>query len=62
LIPHCFLEPEMALRDPLYAFAPLALAGFTTAVILAVQWCVGFFFDPDHSSQKHQSISKGANQ
>ena len=48
--------------DPLYTYLPLALAGFTTAVILGVQWCVGLFFDHDTSFQKHQSISKGANQ
>jgi hypothetical protein len=59
---HCFLEPGMAARDPLYAFVPLALAGFTTAVILGVQWCVGLFFNHDQGFQKHQSISKGANQ
>ena len=52
----------MAFRDPLYAFVPLALAGFTTVVILGVQWCVGLFFDRGPSSKKHQSISKGAKQ
>jgi len=62
VIPHCFLEAEMAFRDPLYAFVPLALAGFTTVVILGVQWCVGLFFDRGPSSKKHQSISKGAKQ
>jgi hypothetical protein len=48
--------------DPLYAFLPLALAGFTTAVILGVQWFVGPFSDRDHSFEQDQSISKGANQ
>lgn len=62
MILHCFLEPGIAVRDPLYAFVPLALAGCTTAVVLGVQWCVGLFFDRGHSSQKHQSIQKGVNQ
>jgi hypothetical protein len=46
--------------DPLYAFLPLALAGFTTAVILGVQWFIGLFSDRDQSCQQDQSISKGA--
>jgi hypothetical protein len=47
---------------PLYAFLPLALAGFTTAVILGVQWFIGLFSDRDQSFEQDQSISKGANQ
>jgi len=35
----------MSGSDPLYAFLPLALAGFTTAVILGVQWFIGPFSD-----------------
>jgi hypothetical protein len=52
----------MSGSDPLYAFLPLALAGFATAVILGVQWFVGPFSDRDQSFQQDQSISKGANQ
>ena len=31
-------------RSSLSAFLPLAVAGFTTAFILGVQWLVGVFF------------------
>ena len=62
MIVHCFLEPGMMARDPLYAFLPLALAGLTTAVILGVHRFLELFSDHGQSFQKHQSISKGANQ
>jgi hypothetical protein len=62
VIPHCSLQTLMSGSDPLYAFLPLALAGFTTAVILGVQWFVGPFSDRDQSFEQDQSISKGANQ
>jgi hypothetical protein len=52
----------MVARDPLYAFVPLALAGFTTTLIFGVHRFVGLFSDHDESSQQGQSISKGANQ
>jgi hypothetical protein len=51
----------MSESDPLHVFL-LALAGFTTAVILSVQWFVGPFSDRDQSFEQDQSISKGANQ
>jgi hypothetical protein len=57
----CSLPSWMPGSDPLHTFLPLAFAGFTTAVILSVQWCVGLVSD-HHSFKKHQSISKGANQ
>ena len=59
---HCSLQSWMAGSDPLYAFLPLALAGFTTAVVFSVHRFVGLFSDRDESSQQGQSISKGANQ
>jgi hypothetical protein len=52
----------MSGSDPIYAFLPLALAGFTTAVILGVQRFVGPFSDRDQRFEQDQSISKGANQ
>jgi len=62
VILHCSLQTWMSGSDPVYAFLPLALAGFTTAVILGVQWFIGLFSDRDQSLQQDQSISKGANQ
>ena len=61
MILHCFLEPRMAARDPLYAFLPLALAGFTTAIIFGLHRFAELFSDHDQSVQQDQSISKGAN-
>jgi hypothetical protein len=52
----------MSGSDPLYTFLPLALAGFTTAVILGVQWFAELFSDHHQSFKQDQSISKGANQ
>jgi len=52
----------MSGSDPLYAFLPLALAGFTSAVIFGVQWFGGPFSDRDQSFEQDQSISKGVNQ
>jgi hypothetical protein len=48
----------MSGSDPLYAFLPLALAGFTTAVILGVQWFVGPFSDRDQSFSKTNPSQK----
>jgi hypothetical protein len=52
----------MAARDPLYAFVPLALAGFTTAVICGVHRAAELSSGHHQSFKQHQSISKGANQ
>jgi hypothetical protein len=62
MIFHCLLEPQLAGRDPLLVFLPLALAGFATALIFGVQRIVELFPDDDQSFQEDQSISKGANQ
>jgi hypothetical protein len=62
VIPHCFLDQQMAAGYSLYAFLPLALAGFTTTVIFGVHRFAEFFSHHDQSFQKHQFISKGANQ
>jgi hypothetical protein len=62
VILHCFLEQRVAADDPLYPFLPLALAGFTTAVIFAVHRFADLFSDHDQSFKQHQSISKGPNQ
>jgi len=35
-------KPRMLTSEPVYAFLPLVLAGFTTAVILSLQWFLGF--------------------
>jgi hypothetical protein len=59
---HCFLEACAPGTDPLYVFLPLALAGFATAMIFGVQWCVVVISSRDQSSLKHQSVSKGADQ
>jgi lipid-A-disaccharide synthase-like uncharacterized protein len=47
---------------PLYAFLPLALAGFATAALFSVQWLVQLFADHDQGSQKHHTFSPGADQ
>jgi len=57
---HCFPETSLPGTDPFYVFLPLALAGFTAAVIFGVQWFVGCFSDHDQSFQQDLSISKGA--
>ena len=62
MIVHCSLQSWVSGSDPLYTFLPLALAGFTAAVILGVHRFVEIFSDHDQSFQKHESIPKGANQ
>jgi hypothetical protein len=37
--------------DPLYAFLPLALAGFVTFVLLSMQWLAQLFADQDEGSK-----------
>jgi len=54
-----FLDPVAIAHDPLYPFLPLAIAGFFTAAIFAVQWFAGLFSDRDKSSQQDHSISQG---
>jgi hypothetical protein len=56
------LESWMAESDPLYAFLPLALAGFATAIIFGIQLLLGGFYRRGQGSQQHQSLSKGASQ
>ena len=56
MIFHCFLQACVPGTDPLYAFLPLALAGFATAFIFAVHWSVVVISGGDQDFQKH-SIS-----
>jgi hypothetical protein len=57
---HCFAEASLPGTESFWAFLPLALAGFTTAVIFGVQWFVGLFFEHDQIPQQDLSISQGA--
>jgi lipid-A-disaccharide synthase-like uncharacterized protein len=45
---------------PLYSYFPLALAGFSTAVLFSVQWLVQLFSGHDQGSRKHHTFSPGA--
>ena len=59
MIFHCFPQACVPGSDPLYAFLPLALAGFATTIIFGVQWwCVVVISSRDQGSLKHQSVSK----
>ena len=60
MIFHCFPEASLPGTEPFCAFLPLALAGFTTAVIFGVQWFVGCFSEHDQILQQDLSISQGA--
>ena len=60
MIFHCFPEASLPGTDAFYAFLPLALAGFTTAVIFGVQWFLSCFSEHDQILQQDLSISKGA--
>ena len=62
MIFHCFLPACVPVTDPLYVSLPLGLAGFATAIIFGVQWCVVVISSRDQASLKHQSVSKGADQ
>ena len=54
------LDPGAVTHHALYSFLPLAVSGFFTASVFAVQWFVGVFSDRDKTSQQDHSISKGA--
>lgn len=62
MILHCFLETCVLGTGSLYAFLPLALAGFATAIIFGVQWSVGLISDRNRLCLQNSSTSQGADQ